>query len=118
MGSDVVGAAYADLQLFRTSPNPSLHSRIALRAGWVKSRELPPAFSCELAYICYSAFRAIYYACCQAWDDFIAEPALVTSATRPDWACVITCGSCITQIRHHAGVLAAASRARRRGKVS
>ena len=42
----------------------------------------------KLASRLYADYRAIVDACCQAWNDFLADPALVTSVTRRAWACV------------------------------
>jgi hypothetical protein len=36
----------------------------------------------------YGDYCAIVDACCQAWNDFVADPALVTSATKRAWAYV------------------------------
>ena len=42
----------------------------------------------KLASRLHADYRAIVDACCQAWNDFLADPALVASVTRRAWACV------------------------------
>jgi hypothetical protein len=34
----------------------------------------------------YAGYREIVDACCRAWNDFVARPALVTSVTARSWA--------------------------------
>ena len=34
----------------------------------------------------YAGYREIVDACCRAWNDFVAMPALVTSVTARNWA--------------------------------
>ena len=40
----------------------------------------------KLAQRLYADYRAIVDACCQAWNDFLADPARVTSVSRRAWA--------------------------------
>jgi hypothetical protein len=40
----------------------------------------------KLAQRLYDDYRAIVDACCQAWNDFVADPARVTSVSRRAWA--------------------------------
>ena len=42
----------------------------------------------KLANRIYEDYRAIVDACCQAWNDFVADPALVTSVAKRAWASV------------------------------
>ena len=42
----------------------------------------------KLANRFYEDYRAIVDACCQAWNDFVADPALVTSVAKRAWASV------------------------------
>jgi len=40
----------------------------------------------KLALRVFDSYDDIVEACCQAWNDFIADPATVASVTRRDWA--------------------------------
>ena len=40
----------------------------------------------KLAHRLYEDYRAIVDACCQAWNDFVENPTLVTSVTKRAWA--------------------------------
>jgi hypothetical protein len=40
----------------------------------------------KLALRVFDSYDHIVEACCQAWNDFIADPATVASVTRRDWA--------------------------------
>lgn len=40
----------------------------------------------KLAQRLYADYQAIVDACCQAWNDFVADPARVTSVSRRAWA--------------------------------
>ena len=40
----------------------------------------------KLAMRIFDSYDHIVEACCQAWNDFIADPATVASVTRRDWA--------------------------------
>ena len=40
----------------------------------------------KLAQRLYDDYHAIVDACCQAWNDFVADPARVTSVSRRAWA--------------------------------
>ena len=42
----------------------------------------------KLANRLYEDYRAIVDACCQAWNEFAADPALVTSVAKRAWASV------------------------------
>ncbi len=42
----------------------------------------------KLANRTYADYRAIVDACCRAWNDFVADPELVTSVTKRAWASV------------------------------
>ena len=42
----------------------------------------------KLANRLYADYRAIVDACCRAWNDFVADPVLVTSVTKRAWASV------------------------------
>ena len=39
----------------------------------------------KLAHRLYEDYRAIVDACCQAWNDFVENPTLVTSVTKRAW---------------------------------
>ena len=40
----------------------------------------------KLAQRLYADYRAIVDACCQAWNDFVSDPARVSSVSRRAWA--------------------------------
>ena len=80
---------------------PGAHAVVVLDgAGWHRGDDLvvppnltllklppyAPELKNKLAQRLYDDYRAIVDACCQAWNDFVADPARVTSVSRRAWA--------------------------------
>ena len=64
--------------------SPPVGARWFREAGGMPPSHLAPKN--KLANRLYEDCRAIVDACCQAWNDFVENPAVVTSVTKRAWA--------------------------------